>query len=350
MSSRLGGQVNEPRARIGSQVPDRVRFAGHLQREAASEPLVSPPIHRTMTRLEWSLLGILSVLWGGTFFFVAVAVTAFPPLTIVLLRVAAAALVLALAVRIAGHRLPRGRDTWGAMFRMSLLNNVIPFSLFTFAQTRIPGGLAAILNATTPLFAVVVAHVATADEKLTANRIGGVCFGFGGVAVMIGPDALRGLGDDLAAQLACLIGALSYAISGIQGRRIQALGIPPMVTATGQVIASTLLLAPIVALVDRPWMLPNPPLPVWLSVLALAVLSTALAYVLFYRILATAGATNLLLVTFLIPVSAILLGALLLGERLELRQLAGMALIGCGLAAIDGRLLTRLRAPPDPPG
>ena len=311
---------------------------------------MSPPIHRTMTGLEWSLLGGLSVLWGGTFFFVAVAVTGLPPLTIVLLRVTIAALVLALALRIVGYRLPREPRIWAALLGMSLLNNVIPFSLFAYGQTRIPGALAAILNATTPLFAVIVAHIATADEKLTANRAAGVCFGFAGVAVMIGPEALGGLGNDLAAQLACLAGALSYAISGVQGRRIQALGIPPMVTATGQVIVSTMIMAPIVALVDRPWGLPNPGLPVWLSVLALALLSTALAYVLFFRILATAGATNLLLVTFLIPVSAILLGVLLLGERLELRQVTGMALIACGLAAIDGRLLTRARAALARPG
>ena len=167
--------------------------------------------------------------------------------------------------------------------------------------------------------------------------------GLVGAAVIIGPDALADLGVDVAAQLACLAAAVSYAVAGIYGRRFRRLGVPPLTTATGQVSASSLLLLPAVVLIDRPWELAMPGIEVWGAVLGVAALSTALAYVLYFRILATAGATNLLLVTFLIPVSAILLGTLFLGERLEPQAFAGMALIAAGLAAIDGRPVHLLR-------
>jgi len=227
---------------------------------------------------------------------------------------------------------------------MGLLNNAIPFTLFVVAQSTIGSGLAAILNATTPIFGVVVAHLVTRDERLTPSRMAGVLLGVAGVAVMVGPSALGGLGRDLGAQLACLGAAVSYACAGVYGRRFPRLGLAPAATAAGQLSASTLLILPLALLIDRPWMLPVPGPTVFAAVLGLALASTAFAYVLYFRILALAGATNLLLVTFLIPVSAILLGVVGLGEVLLPRQVAGMALIGCGLAAIDGRLPDRLRA------
>ncbi len=185
---------------------------------------------------------------------------------------------------------------------------------------------------------------------MTGNRLVGVVVGLAGVAVMVGPVVLAGLGADLLAQVAVLGAALSYAFAGIFGRRFRRLGVPPLATAAGQVTASTLMLLPIALVVDRPWTLPVPGAPVWGAVLGIAALSTALAYVLYFRILATAGATNLLLVTFLIPISAILLGALVLGEHLDGRHYLGMVFIGCGLAAIDGRLVQRVRARrPDAP-
>jgi drug/metabolite transporter (DMT)-like permease len=246
--------------------------------------------------------------------------------------------VLNLVLPLLGASLPRTREAWIAIAVMSLLNNVVPFSLFVWAQTRLTGGAAAILNATTPLFGVLVAHVLTRDEKLTWARFAGVALGLGGVVVMIGPSALAGFGDQATAELACLLAALTYALAGIWGRRFARLAISPIQTAAGQVTVSTLLLLPLALLVDRPWTLPLPGAWTMAAVVALATLSTALGYILYFRILATAGATNLLLVTFLIPVSAIVLGASVLGEAIGGRQLAGMALIGAGLAAIDGRL------------
>ena len=297
-----------------------------------------PAVNRTMSAPEWAMLLSLSVLWGGSFFFTRVALFALPPFTLVVLRVGLAALILNTLVPLLGLRMPREARTWAAFLGMGLLNNAIPFCLIVWGQTHIASGLAAILNATTPLFTVVAAHVFTSDERMTGNRLVGVLIGLVGVVIMVGPAVLAGLGADLLAQVAVLGAALSYALAGIFGRRFQRMGVPPLATAAGQVTASTLMLLPIAIVVDRPWTLPVPSASVWGAILGIAALSTALAYVLYFRILATAGATNLLLVTFLIPVSAILLGVVVLGERLDPRHFIGMALIGCGLAAIDGRL------------
>lgn len=297
-----------------------------------------------MSPLEWGMLLTLSLLWGGSFFFAGIAVTALPPFTIVLLRVGLAALILLAILRLQGLRLPRDPTVWAAFFGMGLLNNVTPFCLIVWGQTEIASGLAAILNATTPLWTVIAAHLLTSEERMTGNRLAGVVIGLAGVALMIGPQALAGLGAQVAAEIAVLAAAISYALAAIFGRRFKALGVAPLVTATGQVSTATLMLAPVTLAIDRPWALAMPGLPVWAAILGLAALSTALAYILYFRILATAGATNLALVTFLIPISAILLGALVLGERLELKHFAGMAMIGLALAAIDGRLFRR-RAP-----
>lgn len=300
-----------------------------------------PTINPTMTLQEWCLLLALSVLWGGSFFFAGVAVKALPPLTIVTLRVVIAALALHVILRTQNTPFPRDWRSWRAFFGIGILNNAIPFSLIVWGQSHLASGLAAILNATTPLFTVLVAHFLTSDEKMTGNRLIGVIVGFIGVAVMIGGKSLLMPSNDVTAQLACLAAAVSYAFAGIYGRRFKAMGILPMVTAAGQVTASSLVLLPVTLIIDHPWTLAWPSTWVIAALLGLALLSTALAYILYFRILSTAGATNLLLVTFLIPVTAILLGILILGERLELKHLAGMALIGAGLAAIDGRLWKR---------
>lgn len=304
-----------------------------------------PAIHRTMTASEWTLLLALSLLWGGSFFFTGVALTGLPPLLVVFLRVGLAALILCAAALVAGARLPREARIWRAFLGMGILNNVVPFCLIVWSQTQIASGLAAILNAATPLFGVVVAHFLTADERMTGNRLAGVLIGFAGVAIMVGPSALGG-GGELAAELASLGAALAYAFAGVYGRRFARMGVPPLVTAAGQVAASTLVLLPVVLVLDRPWTLPVPGLAVWGAVLGAAALSTALAFVIYFRLLASAGAGNVLLVTLLVPVSAILLGALVLGERLEPRHYLGMAVIALALAAVDGRLLRLVRPGP----
>lgn len=299
---------------------------------------------------EWFSLLALSVLWGGSFFFVEIAVSALAPLTIVFLRVGLAAVALWIFVFATGRRPPRQAQVWLACFGMGTLNNVIPFSLIVWGQTQITSGLASILNATAPLFTVVVAGMLLPDERMTVSKLVGLAIGFAGVVVMIGMPAVKNTDSTILAQMAILGAALSYACAGVFGRRFKSMGVDPITTAAGQVTASAIMLAPVVLVIDGPahaagasagisagiWA------GIWAAVIALALASTAVAYVFYFRILASAGATNILLVTFLVPVSAILLGATILGERLGTVHLLGMAMIGLGLIAIDGRLWRRL--------
>lgn len=302
----------------------------------------------SMGPAEWGLLAILSVLWGGSFFFVGVAVDDLPALTIVLVRVALAALALWVFVWAAGRPVPCTVTALVAFAGMGLVNNAVPFSLIVLAQQSVASGVAAILNATTPLFTVLVAGVFLADERFSAEKLIGVLIGFSGVVALIGPDVLAGMTSDVLAQTAILAAAISYAFAGVFGRRFKRLGIDPIVAAAGQVTASSLILLPVTMVADRPWSLSWPGNGTLWALIGLAVLSTALAYGLYFTILARAGPTNLLLVTFLIPVSATFLGVSFLGEVLRAEHLVGMALIGIGLAAIDGRLLARFRRPDVP--
>ena len=295
------------------------------------------PEIKSMTSYEWLLLTILSIVWGGSFFFVGVAVDALPPLTIVALRVTLATFALMGVVYLTGLKIPTNPRIWVAFIFMGVVNNVIPFTLIVWGQTYIASGLASILNATTPMFTIVAAHLLTKDEKITNNKIIGVTIGIAGVVIMLGHEALGGLGDSVFAQLAVLGAAISYSLAGIYGRRFMKLGIKPVVTATGQVTGASLILIPLALFYDKPFTLPMPGFEIWLAILGLALISTAFAYILYFRILSTAGATNLLLVTLLIPVSAILLGTVILGEQLETKHMVGMGLISIGLLAIDGR-------------
>ena len=299
----------------------------------------SGSINRAMSPGNWALIALLSIIWGGSFFFIGVAVKGLPPFTIVGLRVGIAALALHVIVRATHLRMPFTREAWVAFFGMGFLNNLLPFCLIVWGQTRIASGLASILNATTPLFAIIVTHFLTEDEKMTPNRLVGVLIGLSGVVMIIGTDALKGLGADVLAQFAVLGAAICYSRAGVFGRRFRRLGISPLITATGQVSASTVLLLPLAILADKPWRLPVPSIEIWGAVLGLALVSTAFAYIIFFRVLASAGVTNIMLVTFLIPVSAILLGVTFLGEHIQIKHLVGMGLIGLGLAAIDGRAL-----------
>lgn len=291
----------------------------------------------------WFWLLSLSVLWGGSFFFAKVAVSELGPLTVVFARVALAALALDLALAAMGRGLFGSGAPWRAYFAMGLLNNVLPFGLIFWGQTQIPSGLASILNATTPLFTLLVAHYLTDDETIDRAKIAALLAGLAGVALLVGPDLL--IADaGLWGQVACLGAALSYAFAGVYGRRFRAMGIAPLEAAAGQVTASTVLILPIMLIIERPWTLPAAPsTSVVAALVGLALLSTALAYILYFRILAASGATNLLLVTFLIPLTTILLGSLILGEALLWRQFAGMALIGLGLGFVDGRFGRLLR-------
>jgi drug/metabolite transporter (DMT)-like permease len=297
-------------------------------------------INPRMGGREWGLLILLSLLWGGAFFCVKVSVGEIPPLALVLPRAGLAALALIAILPLLGERLPRGIAPWRALIVMGVLNNAIPFALLNWGQTHVASGLAAMLNATTPLFSAAIAQLA-GQERLTPARIAGLSLGVAGLAVMLAPDPDAG-SESLWAELACLGAALSYGIAGVFGRR-HLRGLPPLAAAAGQLIASTTIMLPVVLVcVPQAWSL-RPGAGVIAAVIALALFGTALAYAIYFRILATAGATNLLLVTVLIPVSAALLGGLFLGERLAARDFLGMGVIALGLATIDGRPLAALR-------
>jgi drug/metabolite transporter (DMT)-like permease len=294
-----------------------------------------------MSSRDWLALGALSVLWGGSFLFYKVLAGELPPLTTVLGRVALAGAALAVVLAVRGEDLRIPRALWPKFLVLAALTNAIPFTLFAWGETRVTSGTASILNAMTPMFTVLVTSLVLRTERLTTLRLAGVVCGFVGVAILVGPDVLRG--QDLLGQLACLGAAFTYGFGVPYGRRIT--GIAPPRMALGQLTAATVIMLPFALIVDRPWTVPAPSIAGWASLMGIALLSTALAFLLFFRILARAGATNLSLVTLLVPVSALLLAAIVLGERVPASSLAGMAVIAAGLATIDGRVFQALRRP-----
>jgi len=290
---------------------------------------------------DWSLLSLLSILWGGSFFFNGLILRELPPLTVVFLRVAIAAVILLPLLWAYRIRLPKGLSGWAPFVAIALFNNVLPFSLIVTGQTYITSGLASILNATTPLFTVMV-MAAAGEERLSARRIAGVVAGLIGVAILRGDAAgfietAQGIGI-----LLCLAATVSYALSALLARRLLA-NSPPLGTATFQLLASTALMAIVAGSVEQPWRLAMPGMATWLAVIGLAALSTALAYIVFFQIVRRSGATNVMLVTLLIPVTAILLGYLVLGEGISARELTGAAVIGSALLLIDGRVVALVR-------
>jgi len=309
-----------------------------------------------MSAREWGLLFLLGILWGGSFFFAKIAVAAVPPLSIVLVRVSGGAMVLYLLALATGAGRPaterqetgakKTAQPWAPFFVMGFFNNVVPFSLIFWSQIYIPSALAAILGATTPIFAVLVGYLVF-GEKPGVNRLLGLAAGLAGVALALahavdfsshGGDGVRGM--QLLAELAVLGATLSYAWAGFYGRRFRAL--PSMMTARRQLAASSFMILPIALAVDHSWQIPVPSATILGALLGLVFLSTALGYVIYFKLLASAGPSNTLLVTILAPAKAVILGSLILGERPGLEAFLGFALIAFGLLAIDGRLLRRL--------
>lgn len=297
------------------------------------------PARGPMTLADWGQLLLLGAIWGGSFFFARIAVSEIHPLTLVLFRVAiaAVALQLYLAVRRLSFRL--AMPYAGQFLLLALTNNVVPFSLIFAGQTQLGAGVASVLNATTPFWTLVLANALTVDEKLSWNKLAGIALGVAGTAVMIGPGLIAGLGGPVWAKIALIGASLSYAVALMIARRFK--GVPSPVVATGQLTASTVVMIPVVLIAYGPTGLFSASAQVWAAVFGLALLSTAFAYILYFNLVASAGATNASLVTLVVPVSAVLLGFFFLGERLALFEIAGMTLIGLGLITIDGRLLRR---------
>jgi drug/metabolite transporter (DMT)-like permease len=290
-----------------------------------------------LTPLAWALLFLLGLLWGGSFFFARIAVHEVPPFTLVLLRLGIAALALHIYLRGRFGTYSILKEHWRSFLILGLINNALPHTLIFFGQTEIGAGLASILNATTPIWTVIIANQWTADEKLTGAKLAGCAAGLAGTCILIGPSAMTASAAPLWALILPVMAAISYGVAGTYGKRFR--GIPAPVTAAGQLTASSLIMLPVSLIADQPWTLATPSTHAIAAIIALSLLSTALGYLIYFRILSIAGATNTTHVTLLVPPSAILLGALFLGERLAMTDLAGMAVIGFGLVLLDGRIL-----------
>jgi drug/metabolite transporter (DMT)-like permease len=291
----------------------------------------------------WLLIGILAILWGGAFFLIEVGLRSFPPITLVFIRVAFAVPPMWLAMQLMGQHLPRSAGDWGLLTVVGALNCALPFTLFFWGQQYLDSGYAAILNATTPLWGVVTAHFMTRDEKATPARIIGVLTGMAGIIIMVGPAAMQGLSNNLLAQIACVISTVFYSLAAIYGRRLSQTTLTPMAVATGQTMMAAVLMIPIVLIVDQPWTMDMPRLDATMAGLTLALLSTALAYTLYFRLIDRAGASNAQLVAFLMPILAVILGITFLGESLSAGQMIGAAVIALGLIILDGRLVARFQ-------
>lgn len=309
--------------------------------EASRAPGSHKPhmIRTTMNGSDWLILLALALIWGGAFFFIGIAVRHVPPLTYVWLRLTIAAAGMWAYLRFKGLSAGLPPHAWGSILVLAVLNNALPFVLIGWGEIHIASGLAAILNATTPIWGVLVAHFLTHDERMSPRKLAGVLLGFAGVVIMMGPALLSNLGVGAAAQLACVVASLVYALAAVWARRFKMMGISPLSVTTGQLTAGAIIMLPLSLIVDRPWTLPMPPLGAWAAIAALALLCSAFAYVLYFRLIDTSGATNAMLVTLLVPPVAILLGSIFLGETLAPQDFAGLGLIALGLAAIDGRLL-----------
>lgn len=294
--------------------------------------------NHTIQPIDWILILLLSVIWGGSFFFIKITLADYQPLTIVWGRVTIAAMLLLIWVYLSGQKMPRSAQLWREFSIMGLLNNLIPFCLIVWAETQIDSSLAAIVNATTPIFTVILANFLTQDERLTLNRSIGIGLGICGVVVLVGFSVLRGLSLHDLGQFASLAASFSYGCASVYGRRFKA--VPSLVTAAGTLTTASLLLLPIAFLVEKPWTV-QPTMSSIAALAALGLICTGVAYFLYFLILSRVGATYVSLVTFLVPISALLLGILVLGERLALNSLIGMALIFAGLAAIDGRFFRK---------
>jgi drug/metabolite transporter (DMT)-like permease len=293
-----------------------------------------------MGTTEWWLLFVLSVLWGASFFYYKVLDQTLPALTLVFFRVTIAAIALLFVVRLRGVEMPRDAGTWSSLAVMGFLNCVLPFSLIAWSETQISSGLASVLNASTPLFTVVLAHFAGKD-RITPSRTFGVIFGFSGVVLLVGTSVLGGLHLTSLGQGAGVLAAILYACAGIFGRRFKQMS--PLVVATGQLVTASLISAPFAFAIDRPWTLAAPQAGDLGAMLGLSVLSTAAGYLIYFRILSSAGPTNVLLVTLLMPITALLLGAAFLHESVTRASVFGMALISIGLLTIDGRVIQFVR-------
>ncbi len=295
---------------------------------------------QTADAQSWALLVALAAIWGGSFMFIGIAVKELPALLIVLARVAMAAVILLPAHFILIGKLPGDRKSWIACAGMSVMNNVIPFTLISWGQHHIASGLASVINATTPMFAAIFMALA-AYEAITLRKTIALLVGLAGVIILQGAD-VSNLGDQSLGILAVMGGSAFYGLSAPWSKKMLT-GIPPLTIATCQLSLSTLIMAVIVLPTQDISLYAEASMKTWAALIALAALATSLAYLLFFRIIARAGPSFVSLVTMLVPVSAIALGYLFLNEKLSAHEIIGALVIGVSLLIIDGRAFTYLK-------
>ena len=289
------------------------------------------------------LLILLAALWGPSFLFIKVAVSEIPPLTLVLGRVSIAAVLLTLFLWAQGKTLPHSHTVWRHLAVMGLIHNAIPFVLFGWGEQYIDSALASILNGTVPLFTIILAHYFAVDDRLTPAKLGGAVVGFAGLLLLIVPSLTDGVQVTTWGLLAVALASAMYGVAIVYSRN-HLRGLPPLVAPAGQMIMATIYLLPLSLLLDRPFSLPPLSLPALGSMLALGVLGTAVAFVVYYRLLETAPASYVSMTTYLIPVFGVILGTLVLKERLTWHSYAGFTLILLGVMIVNG--LLRLKKEP----
>ena len=279
---------------------------------------------------------LLGLIWGGTFFLSEILLLDMSPFQIVFHRVSIAAIIMFGFITLRGNSLPKDVKSWFALAVMGLLNNAIPFSCIVFGQQYITGGLASILNSTTAFFGVILSGLLLQDERITLPRLIGVMMGIIGVVVIMGFDALFSLSLTSIGQLLIIVSSISYAFAGIWGKlQVKNMGVE--VTATGMLITSSIWMFILSTSVEG-FPIEALSLQSTVSILTFAILCTAVAYLLYFAILAQAGAANLMLVTIIIPPFALILDAFALGEWVTFQQLAGLIIISFGLLVISGKL------------
>ena len=281
------------------------------------------------------LLLFLAMLWGPSFLFIKVAVAEIPPFTMILARVSIAAAILLALLRMQKRHLPPVGRVWLYIAIVALFHNSFPFVLLSWAEQHIDSALASILNALTPILTMILAHLLTADDKITNVKAVGIGLGLSGTALLVLPALLAGVQASALGMLAMIVVTASYGFALVMSRK-HLRGLPPLVAPAGQLLVAALYLLPFSLILDKPFSLPVPSLQATGSVVALAALGTSVAFIVYYRLIESADATYASLVTYLVPIFGILLGVLVLGERLAWNDLVGFALILAGVMLVNG--------------
>ncbi len=283
------------------------------------------------TSIEFALLLALATLWGASYTFIKVGVETIPPVTLIAARTLIAGGLLLVVIRSRGLRLPKDAATWRRFLFQACLNSVIPFTLIAWAERTVDAGLATILNSTSPIFAFLLTAVMTRHEMVTARKLFGVFAGIAGTCLIIGVQALDGLGRELWAQLAIVAATVCYAGAAIFGRTFKALD--PIMPAAGSLLCGAAILIPVSFAVDQPWML-APSRQSVLALLGLSVFSTALAFVIYFRLVQTLGSVGTTSQSYLRVPIGVAIGAIFLGETLTSTAGAGLACVIVGVAAM----------------